>query len=289
MVKHLLVFGGVFASIALQGRSFEENYDYVKQAMDMAENSWVDCLKEDDTNEVEMLFQTMDGLFAYEMPSNSCGHGWSAKEKQCAFDDFLFAFGCTNLALVSDDCLRTGTRAFMLSLDLNYTNSLAGAKQILEGGNSFCRGVALSVVLRFGTPTVDGNAAIIAGITNRAEMSFYDRCEAMDKYGEQIMKLSGDDGQILTNIVCSLYRARSGIDNVIALDKLLLRSFPDYVLSSNRLELACAALASNYPGETFGKWGETLRQYFDPVTNQLVRCNLVCSEVAGRQSALSPR
>jgi len=247
------------------GHTQSEAYRYVDNLMDFvaASPEWEDCVDLADTNEVEVLFPTMDALFSCSLSSGCVGYNWTLTERQRAFDDFLIAFSQTNDCELTVRYRTTGAYALQCCIEKSYTNSLPAAKNILRRESAPCKDEALSVLLCFGRPSLEVNDLILSVATNSIVFSLYSRSSAIDRYIRSLMVAGTVDHVVVTNAACMFYRERSLLNNLMSVDALLLHAYADYALSSNRLDVCRTALSL----PTLTSMGGA---YFVPITNQLM-------------------
>ena len=258
----------------------EECYKYVDDVLSLVLTSpeWNDCLDEADTNEVEVLFPTMASVFACEMPSNSCGFAWSAAEREQAWGDFLFALSQTNRAFVADDFIRTGSYAFLCCSEKQYTNVLDNALRVLSSSCAPCKDAALEYLARTAVPSDEMTMAIVGVQTNKFDFSKEVRNQTMSAYVEKLNSLSIIDYLVVTNAARAIYGERAAIDHLRAVDLLLLNTWTNYANSSNRLVVANLALA-RVNEDASSVESRLIRDYFIPVTNQLMNAQQPLSDV----------
>ena len=100
---------------------------------------------------------------------------------------------------------------------------------------------------------------------------------AVSTYVESLRSMSGPVSAVVTNAARAMYENRGTIDHLRAVDLLMLRVWPDYVSSSNRLVVAELAIAQTLGDER--PEDALVRNYFAPVTNQLMNAAQPLPEV----------
>ena len=270
-MKTSLVVLCAVCSFVLLAHSPSECYKYVDEVVAMISLSpeWDDCPDESDTNEVEVLFPTMTSVFASEMPSNSCAFGWTAEERCRAFDDFLVGLSQTNRILVSESFIRTGAYAFICCGEKGYTNVVNIAQNLVLSGEAPCKDSALEYLLRTAVPSDEMTAVILSVQSNKFDFAKDMQNRAVSTYVESLRSMSVPVSSVVTNAARAMYENRGTIDHLRAVDLLMLRVWPDYVSSSNRLVVAELAIAQTLGDER--PEGALVRNYFAPVTNQLMK------------------
>ena len=248
--------------IVSSARSLEEDYAYAGELMEMVAGSpeWEDCLDEDSmTNEVEILFPTMDSLFVYQMPTNSYAYGWTVSERQQSFDSFLTAFSTTNAMYLSSEDENTGSLALLVCIDKKYTNSLQAAKNIIRSSSSPYAGSAIRMLLDMHAPNEEMNVLVLNMVTNHTMAASYERQLAMSSYVQTLT--SGTVRTcIVTNAAAMFFQNRNTIESSVPIDILMLFSNNSYSNSIARLNYAQEILARSTVSDY-----EKL--YFSNVTN----------------------
>ena len=264
-MKNFLAFAIVACMWIAFGHTAADNYAYAREIVKMMAMSpeWDDCLEnEQSTNEVEVLYPTMESVFATAMPSNSCAYGWTQLERRKAFDDFLFDFSTNSAADLSQEYVHTGGMALMCSWEKKYTNSLVAAKTIVQSQSLSHLDLAMRMLLDMQSPNIELNSAVLITVTNHLRTATQFRNSVMASYVRNLM----DDAveySVVTNAADSFFTSRENIENRIALDQLMLFSYASYSNSIRRLGYAREALAMPFVSDK-----ELL--YFSNVTNLLV-------------------
>ena len=214
-MKHLIFICIAATRAIAPGHSLDELYRYTSAAMEMVATAPEknDCIEDvSSTNAVEITYPTMESVFASEMPSNSCGHGWSASERKQAFDDFLIAFSMTNHTLLSQSDEATGSIALMCCMEKKYTNALSAAWNILNSENSPYKGYAVRLLLDIQMPTVEMSSMILSTATNPSKMTAYDRYKAVSTYVHLLTGRTGVSQSVITNAANLFFEKRHEID-----------------------------------------------------------------------------
>lgn len=264
-MKLLIVTTLSVASLCSWAHSNEAAFRYVSALMDIvaASQEWNDCIEPEVPGEgVEPDFPTMNSLFACAIPSNVCGCGWSVTERQSAFDQFLECFSRTNKTLISSAYESTGLYAILCSSDKGYTNALGAARRIVRSNTAPCRESALNLLLKLDKPSLLMNETVLSVATNRMMFSVGVRSSATERYVGRLSRC--DNHSVVTNAAVGFYVERENVEHLMAVDRLLTMAFPDYLQSSNRLDLSRAALSR--PALTNKE-----KTYFVSQTNVLMR------------------
>lgn len=247
-----------------QGRTVKECYCYAETVVELVSASPErdDCVDEASTNLIEISYPTMESVFACEVSSNSCGYGWTEKERQQAFDEYLLAFSVTNHALLAARDASTAALALLCCREKRYTNSLAAAKNILKNPSSPYGRYAIGLLLDMHRPTCDMNQIVLSVVTNRHATTGYNRCATMSAYVNSLARSEDLSPSVKTNAANAFFDNRDLIEDRISVDRLMLMAYDDYVGSSNRVLFANDVLSS-------GDATETERVYFASVTNAI--------------------
>ena len=253
----------------LLAHSLDECYKYVGEVVSLVSISpeWNDCPEESETNEVEALFPTMASVFACEVSSNSCAAAWTVEERKRAFDAFLLGLSQTNRVLVSESFIRTGSYAFLCCGEKRYTNAVSIAQNLVLAGEAPCKESALEYLMQTATPSDDMTTVILSVQSNPLEFAKDLRNRVVSAYVASLCSLPETDLTIVTNAARAMYESKDTIDNLQAVDMLMLKAWSDYAGSSNRL--AVAELAIMRTLEDDRPECALIRNYFVPVTNQL--------------------
>lgn len=263
-MKTCISLAVMFVGMASVEGATEADYSYAAEIMEMAETApeWDDCIDDvSATNEIEVLYPTVESLFACQMPSNSCAHNWSVLEKQRSFDSFLMSFSTTNVTLLSRRDEHCGFIALMCCLEKKYTNSLSAAKCILQSQSSPYKWIAMDILRELQPPGMEMNSLVLGMITNHNAATAYDRCAALSSYVESLTVKSAVDRGVVTNAANLFYSARNNIESHIPIDRLMLLAVDGYSNSLQRLSYAQEVLSSP-------EVSDNEKDYFTEVTNR---------------------
>lgn len=244
-MKHCLVVAFCTLAQVSWAHSRESVCGYVSNLMDAvaASPEWSDCIEPCETNnEIEVMFPTIDSLFAYEVPSNTYGYGWTVAERRSAFDQFLIGLSQTNRSDVSAEYESTGRYALLCCSDKNYTNSIGAAQAIMRAFYAPCKTTAMTLLLKLGQPSLAMNDIVLSVATNKAQYSSSLRRSTMRDYVKMLKSTDEGSRSVVTNAAVGFYLSRKSVDHLVAVDDLLTFAFNDYAQSSNRLDLCMSAL-----------------------------------------------
>lgn len=266
-MKKIIVVNSLLFILLSFGRTLEQEYSYAAEIMEMVEMSPErgDCLDETDTNEIEILFPTMESLFASQMPSNSCAYTWTLEERQEAFDSFLLSFSTTNVASLARKDEYAGYIALLLCLDKKYTNSLAAAKNIIRSKSSPYAGVAIKLLLDMSNLDLEMNSLVLDMVTNHTVSTSYDRSLAIDSYVRALTERTVSSN-VVAKAATAFFQKRHLIEHSVPVDRLKLLSDSSYSNSLSRLEFAREVLSRPTVSEHE-------RLYFSNVTNLITGLN----------------
>lgn len=262
----------VFASVLLSallawGHGNEDAFGYAEAIMQAvaASPESNDCI--DDVNsaeEIEIMFPTMDSMFKYELSAGMCGSGWTEMEKRNAFDAFLVALSSTNRATLAKQYKTAYNLALPFCIDKHYTNSIPAAMAILEDTGSELKGSAMRLLLELKRPSLEMNVIVLSMVTNKSEMTPYERCFAISRYVDSLKAHEDCGSSVVSNAAWLMFLNRSEIEHHVAIDQLMLWADKDFICSSNRLRYAQSVLA--LPDASTSEL-----TYFTSVTNTLNR------------------
>lgn len=279
LINSFFVF--MFATCFAHPREDELKVAEALVHMIMSTPEWDDNLSMDsNTEELELSYQTYEDLFSVEFPSNAVGNTWSPQERKTAFEDFI--------SMIPELSTNGAYRAIRLhaGVSLSYccehgaSNTLQAALRILQCPDSYAREEALSCFERLAEPSEEINLVAERILTNKIEKTELDRMYFLGAYANVLKNHKNDcPYEYLTNGVSIVKAGVFGWAGSIALDKLLLAVYPEYVMSSNRLAVAKAAIESNYPNMNWWNHGSVIKNYFIPITNQLINAAQPLPEV----------
>lgn len=255
--------------------TMSESYGLLEFLVDRASGEWVDCITEEDElsdEVVEIQYPTMLSLF--KSLSNTVYATWTTAEREAAFNSALESIVHTNRSLISKQYERNVFDALSISADKAYTNAVGPAEKILRAPCVPCKEAALEVVLKFMPPSTNKTALVLSAILNRRDIQEARRYSALERYVEELKRLSEGGYSVKTNAASIFYENRRRIENLMDVDSLLKSSYSTYSTSSNRLLLAMTALRR--PSLTHIERG-----YFVSVTNTLHLLNGPIAVVPG--------
>lgn len=225
--------------------------------------------------------ETFDDLFLTERQTQlSFWSQWTPAERRTAFENFLAAAsrGVSYEGIPAD-------RALLFCLNKEFAGAFIPARDMLLSTNvsADCRSVAASVYTKFAVPTEERTRFVEAIITNKISLAD-DHARLLWKYGlnkEREVRsnlifglceaLERDYDAGMTNLVVHgasmLYHRVDEPYNAYDLDRLLLKVFPTYAASSNRLEVAMLGMRTGLHSGVVNDAGTNI---FSAITNQLL-------------------
>lgn len=235
----------------------EDALDYLQQVYP---DNW-------ETNFIEMADEEIPDTWINFLGTDET-NGWTHAEKRAAFDWYLDSLGtadCQRLSAIG----KRRVRAALGQCDiLNHTNSLPYLKALALNPRGICREEAIELAVKFGSVDDDMTRFVEMIVTN---ITGYTRSErgssACGHYMEKILayeEATNAQDSAAFRALKMFYRNRYvDVAGSIALDVALKRLVSEYEASSNRLENAQFVLGhpACMPFD---------RQYFTPVTNQLM-------------------
>ena len=228
----------------------------------VSEHDNSDDLISDDGESSEEVdsYASMDGVF-----SGDFGTGWTPADRKNAFDAYLMRIANSNNSSLTDIERELAENALRFSSDRFYTNTINAALAICANSNAPCREVAWEVVSDRAESSPSMNSLVANACTNallrpsRGSWSYfcYSYSQKLNSAADRGMMDTARDGAKI------LYPAVNADWVEIPIDTLLVRCFPQYAVSSNRLALANLYLSVNHGGIF------PVDIYFADVTNQL--------------------
>ena len=240
----------------------------------------------------EPAVTTYESLFAANWQTQlPYWNQWTSAERRSAFENFLYetSRGVTHTEIPAE-------KAFLFCLDRDFAGAFIPARDMLTATNvsAECRSVAASIYTKFAAPTDERTRFVESLITNKIVFA-NSRAEFLWNYGlnkERTVRsnlilgfceaLERDYDAGMTNLVVQgasmLYRCADEPYNAYDMDKLFLKVFPPYSVSSNRLVVAMLGLK---PGLNGGVLDESGVNIFSPITNQLLNAVQPLPEVEG--------
>lgn len=263
---------GVSISISALAHPRADEFAVVEQLVHMIMSSpeWEDNLcPTGEDEEMEMSFQAYDDLFSAPFPSNVVGSTWTPSERRAVFENFVNTIPELSTNGLYKAIKVHGAVALGFCYDHGASNVLNSAMRILSSEHAVAHGTALEVFEDLACPTDEVNDYIEGLMTNKVAITQKYRGRLIEAYAQVLAKHRTDcQPDSFTNGVSIVVSAVSGRDGAIALDKLLLDAYPDYMVSSNRFAIAMKALADEQSDTPFHI--RFVERYFVPVTNKLM-------------------
>ncbi len=217
-----------------------------------------------------------DDLFVSERASTLPYWGqWTPTDRKAAFTNFVEEIPAGTASRYGASVID----ALRFCFRKDYTNSLGLATAILQSpvASAGCKIEAAVAFSRIAPPSEGRNNFVLGFVTNRVTFANkYARAKWMHSQDRWVVPalfhgmcdaLSRDYDAGCTNIAKSgaaiLYRNLQEQYCARGLDEMMVKVYPAYVTSSNRLEIACAAIDS-------GEVDAGVKGYFIGVTNQLL-------------------
>ena len=215
-----------------------------------------------------IAWPTAEDLFGYEMSTNVPGwNEWSSSDRRIAFGKFISGLTNCNWAVVQQLEIEDVVNALELCRGLGCTNATTVAKDMTMsvGAPMPVRIAAAQLYFEFAGDQLERDALAEAVVTNKHVQET--RLLREGVYALQCNALSEDYDVNHTNgvheSVRMLYSNLEFPSRAVDLDVLLLKIYPTYSMSSNRLVVAQKGLSNNRPARS-------LVEYFSPITNQLL-------------------
>lgn len=229
----------------------------------------------------EPAVTTYESLFATNRQTQlPYWNQWTPADRKTAFENFLAetSRGVSYEGIPAD-------RALLFCRDRDFAGAFIPARDMLTATNvsSECRSVAASIYTKFATPTEERTRFVESLITNKIVFA---NSYAEFRWNHGLNKeravrsslilgfceaLERDYDAGMTNLVVQgasmLYRCADEPYNAYDMDKLFLKVFPPYAVSSNRLVVARLGLM---PGLREGVLDDSGVNFFSSITNQLL-------------------
>ena len=224
---------------------------------------------------VDEPYPNFESLFAGNLPIAA---GWTADEKRAAFFHYLGSIPGTVTNGVSVDNLWHASSALGFCRLKGDATVLPYAEAVLSSTNvhESLEYEASMIFNRFAEPSIQMNSFIesVVSCTNRLKGTVPRRWIYSDYCNKLGAVYSAGHTNIARSGAAILYHGIFDHVSACSLDALLVKVYPSYETSSNRLWVATQALSSD-PNEewTYG--------YFANVTNQLISVGAPLSEVNG--------
>ena len=215
-----------------------------------------------------IAWPTAEDLFGYEMSTNVPGwNEWSSSDRRNAFGKFISGLTNCNWAVVQQLEIEDAVNALELCRGLGCTNATPVAKEMTMSVDApmSVRIAAAQLYFELSGNQLERDALAEAIVTNKHVQDT--RLFREGVYALQCNALSEDYDENRTNGVHEsarmLYSNLEFPSRAVDLDALLLKIYPTYSMSSNRLVVAQKGLSNNRPARS-------LVEYFSPITNQLL-------------------
>ena len=215
-----------------------------------------------------IAWPTAEDLFGYEMSTNVPGwNEWSSSDRRNAFGKFISGLTNCNWAVVQQLEIEDAVNALELCRGLGCTNATPVAKEMTMSVDApmSVRIAAAQLYFELSGNQLERDALTEAIVTNKHVQDT--RLFREGVYALQCNALSEDYDENRTNGVHEsarmLYSNLEFPSRAEDLDALLLKIYPTYSMSSNRLVVAQKGLSNNRPARS-------LVEYFSPITNQLL-------------------
>lgn len=275
MKTSLLFVLCALVTIGSSAHSRQEELSVVQSLVRMIMSSpeWNDDISLNGTGEeMQVLFHRYEDLFSATFPSNVVGSTWTPDERRLAFENFVDSIP----ELSTNGMYKAiGTHAVValgFCREYGATNSLKASMRILSSASSVAQNMALQVFEDLARPTDEMNAYVGGLVTNDVGMTPFARDCLIGSYANVLNRHREDcPVDCFTNGVFLLAGAVTGRDGAMALDQLLLDTYPKYEYSSNRLGIAIRALSDMRVEKPFNI--RLVEQYFCPITNRLLKAS----------------
>lgn len=252
--------------------------DLVRRIMSSPE--WNDNVKLGaSVDEEELPFQEYEDLFQVEFASNCVGSTWTPSERRLAFENFIKEIPVLSTNGMYRAIEMHGGIALTYCQEHGASNVLDFAMNIITNKHSVAQHSALSVIEDFAVPSYQFNEYAMSVLTNSTLSTVTSRSYFVNAYASILRKHRDScDAGSFTNGVRNLYRVvSSGTNGAIALDQLMLDTYPVYAESRQRLLIAESALSGRFES---GIWSvSAVEDYFIPITNQLMNASQPLPEV----------
>lgn len=245
--------------------------DRVRRGVDV-----IDSLGLESDREIHVQFPTYESLFVDTLPEGVPGHGWTADEKRAAFEAFLMDIPRLAATNEVEELALRGEVGLCFCDERGGTFAYVAATNLLVSSCMTCEGVAMDIFKNNYQPSREMNSFIEMVITNRptsARVEYLQSFYAGDiarSYCDQKRELAIDAAKMLMHNRCGGSASRQ-------LDRMLSLACPEYAISSNRLDLAEWTLRDLELNPRL--YGDSVRQYFESVTNQLMSATQPLIEV----------
>ncbi len=219
-----------------------------------------DPVPEDDD---QFEYLTMEALFNPPAPGDGCQEpygNWSAEERKLAFDSYLSDL--TSATNMTEKEMIQAHYALLCSMERGYTNAIDAVYSIIRSPTSPLKSAAWDAVLNVAEPSEEMNDFASVAVTNDVMLSGLNKTTFYHEYS-RMLALAYDKGKvsIARDGAKILYlAAEKGTANRF-LDQLLVKCYPSYAISSNRLAYTELAI-----GDATNDWWTS---YFTTLTNQL--------------------
>ena len=261
-----------------------ERQNWIK-AGNVIDCGMVDGVMEELPQFERIAWPTAESLFGYSASTDVPGYGdWTPVDRHCAFWNMLSSLTNCNWSAAQQSEVQGAVGALEICRGLDFTNSTSVARELAYSAQTpmSVRITAVQLFFELSDDRQERNALAACILTNGIAhpLSVGRDMNVLQEgvYALQCDALNGDINLNHTNGVYEsahiLYRNLEFSSRAKDLDSLLLRLYPTYAISSNRLAVARKGLSAKCPAPQ-------LAEYFSPITNQLLNAAQPLPEVEG--------
>lgn len=282
-MKLFCLFFAVVVSLSCNSQVHTNELEVVNHLVRLIMSSpeWNDNVKLGTrVDEEDLPFQEYEDLFQVEFATNCVGSTWTPNERRLAFENFIREIPVLSTNGMYRAIETHGGIALTYCQERGVSNVLDSALNIIKAQHSVAKSEALSCFEEFSQPTPEINEFVLQIVTNKTTETARDRIYLVGAYANVLSRHREDaDPSCVTNGLSVLKAGVHGWIGTIPLDKIWLEIYPGYAVSSNRLDLARHALSSDEPFVKWWDYKSSLREYFSPITNQLMNAAQPLPEV----------
>ena len=282
-MKLFCLFFAVVVSLSCNSQVHTNELEVVNHLVRLIMSSpeWNDNVKIGTSVDGEDLpFQEYEDLFNVEFLTNRIGSTWTPCERKSAFENFIKEIPALSTNGMYRAIETHGGIALTYCKTHGVSNVLDSAINIIKAERSVAKSEALSCFEEFSTPTSEINDFVLQIVTNKTTETELDRMYLVGAYANVLLRHRADaEPSCITNGLSTIRAGVHGWIGTIPLDRLCLELYSDYATSSNRLALARNALASEEPVMKWWDYKSSIREYFSPITNQLMNAAQPLPEV----------
>ena len=232
-----------------------------------------------------IAWPTAESLFGYSASTNVPGYGdWTPRDRHCAFWNLLSSLTNCNWSAAQQSEVQDAIGELEICRGLEFTNATSVARELAHSAKTPMpvRVTAVQMFFELSGDRQGRNALSACILTNGIAHTVGDGRDMNllreGVYALQCDALNGDINLNHTNGVHEsarmLYSNLEFPSRAIDLDSLLLKLYPMYIISSNRLAVAQKGLSAKRPTMQ-------LVEYFSPITNLLMNAAQPLPEVDG--------